>query len=273
MIFLEQIVKQCLMEEGQVIVTLEDLQISWEDLERLFIGVYEQAKDYILISDWVRDSINPDPTKKDWTHIKHLTINTGIMPRIMPDIPNNMYEFNPWTHEASALMNTNFTAEVGLHPTLDYLDYSKKLSLTANKKSRFTLPCDFDISSFKFENFTAFEDSTDSTRIILESNNGVGNFNTKTLIGEIIMDIDYTGNLEITSKYMGIKELDLVEELFYTWFKGALLCYIGAMKKQFDLSSVGLPFDINADNLLERGRMLLDKVEDLKGTKQHWSEF
>lgn len=273
MIFLEQIVRQALMEEGQVIVTLEDLQITWEDLERLFIGVYNQSKDYILISDWVRDTITPDPTPKDWTHIKHLTINTGVMPRIMPDMPNNMWEFNPYTHEASSLMNTSFTAEVGLHPTLDYLDYKQKVSLKANRKSKFRLPCDFDINSFSFENFTAFEDHRHPERIILESNNGVGNFNTKTLMGELIMDIDYTGNMEITSKYVGIKELDLTDELFYIWFKAALLSYIGAMKKQFDLSSVGLPFDINADNLLERGRQLMDKVEELKGTKSHWSEW
>lgn len=273
MIFLEQIVRQCLMEEGQVIVTLEDLQITWEDLERLFIGVYEQSKDYILMSNWVRDTITPDPTEKDWTHIKHLTINAGVMPRIMPDMPNNLYEFNPWTHEASALMNTNFTAEVGLHPTLENLTYKKGLNITANRKTRFILPCDFEINSFSFENFTAFPDSRNKNRIILESNNGVGNFDTKSLVGEIIMDIDYKGTLEIVSKYVGIKELDLTDELFYVWFKGALLSYIGSMKKQFDLTSVGLPFDINADNLLERGRMFLDKVEELKGTKQHWSEW
>ena len=45
------------------------------------------------------------------------------------------------------------------------------------------------------------------------------------------------------------------------------------MKKQFDLTGVGLPFDINADGLLERGRQLMDRVEELKGTKSHWSNF
>ena len=40
-----------------------------------------------------------------------------------------------------------------------------------------------------------------------------------------------------------------------------------------DLTGVGLPFDINADGLLERGRVLMDSVEKLKETKQHWSNF
>ena len=47
MIYLEQIVNQILREEGQVIVTLEDLQITWEDLESLFIGIFEQASQYM----------------------------------------------------------------------------------------------------------------------------------------------------------------------------------------------------------------------------------
>ena len=45
------------------------------------------------------------------------------------------------------------------------------------------------------------------------------------------------------------------------------------MKKQLDLSNVGLPFDINADQLLERGRQYMDRVEELKGTKSRWSDF
>ena len=51
MIFLEQAVNQILMEEGQIVVRLEDLQITWEDLENLFVGVYNQAKRYIVMYD------------------------------------------------------------------------------------------------------------------------------------------------------------------------------------------------------------------------------
>ena len=68
-------------------------------------------------------------------------------------------------------------------------------------------------------------------------------------------------------------ELDLTCELFYVWFKANLLTLIGSMKKQIDLNGVGLPFDISSDDLLTRGRELMAKVEELKGTKQHWSNF
>ena len=275
MIFLEQAVNQILMEEGQVIVRLEDLQITWEDLEKLFIGVYEQAKKYIVMYDWVEMTAGPEPQKTDWTHVKHMTINNGLrMQRIMPDFTSNMWEFNPYTQNISSLANINYSIEAGMAPPLKHLDYKTKLDLYANRKTTFVLPCDFELNSFKFENFIAFPDSRHEHRIILESDNGVGNFDTKRLRGEIIMDTDYSGTLEITSKYLGIDKIDMDDEMFMTWFRGALLCYIGAMKKQLDLTGVGLPFDINADGLLERGRQYLDSVEStLKGTKSHWSEW
>ena len=95
----------------------------------------------------------------------------------------------------------------------------------------------------------------------------------KRLQGVLMMDKDFKGTLKVKSKYVGIKELDLSCELFYVWFKAALMSYLGAMKKQMDLTGVGLPFDINGDQLLERGRQLMDSVQSLKETKQHWSNF
>lgn len=275
MIFLEKAVNQILMEEGQVIVKLEDLQITWEDLENLFVGVYEQAKKYIVTYDWVEMTVGPDPQKTDWTHIKHMTINNGLkMQRIMPDFTSNMWEFNPYTQNVSSLANINYSIEAGMAPPLKHLPYSTNLNLIANRKTTFILPCDFDLNSFKFADFTAFYDNRHDNIVILESDNGVGKFDTRRLRGELIMDIDYQGKLEITSKYLGIDRIDMDDEMFMTWFRGALLCYIGAMKKQLDLTGIGLPFDINADNLLERGRMYLDSVEStLKGTKSHWSEW
>lgn len=273
MIYLEQIVNQVLMEEGQVIVTLEDLQISWEDLESLFIGVFEQAKQYINIYDWQSAYLSQDPTEQDWTHIKHLTLDASILQRIMPDIAQNLYEFNPYTKQARTMMNARFSVEAGLNPTLTHLPYETKLTLYANQKTRFKLPCSFEPETFKFGDFEAFPDRHKEGRIILECDNGVGNFDTKRLMGEIIMDKDFKDTLSVTSKYVGIKELGLDCELFYTWFKGVLMQYIGAMKKQLDLTGVGLPFDINADGLLERGRQLLDSVHELKGTESNWSNF
>jgi hypothetical protein len=45
------------------------------------------------------------------------------------------------------------------------------------------------------------------------------------------------------------------------------------MKKQIDLQGVQLPFDLNGDDILARGRELSAKVEELKTTKMHWSNF
>jgi hypothetical protein len=137
----------------------------------------------------------------------------------------------------------------------------------------FMLPCTFRPDDFSFGDMEAYPDERHKGHIIIEGENGVGNFDCNHLTGSIIMDKDYKGTLKVKSKYVGIKELDLSCEVFYVWFKAAVMTYIGAQKKQMDLTGVGLPFDINGDQLLERGRQLMDRVEELKCTKQHWSNF
>lgn len=271
MIFLEQTVNQILREEGQVIISLDDLQITWEDLEGLFCGVYEQAKQYINIYDWTTDYLNTNPQERDYSHIKHITYsNATYMQRFMPDVPDGYWEYNPFTHKGSSLMASNFSLEVGKYPSLEHLDYDLSINLKKERKHIFTLPCSFYPEDFKFEDMIAFEDRH---KIILEGDNIFGEFDPKKLTGYLISDKDIKSTLSIKSKYFGIKELDLSCELFYIWFKGVLMCYIGAQKKQLDLTGIGLPFDINADGLLERGRQYIDKVEELKGTKSHWSNF
>lgn len=274
MIFLEQTVNQILREEGQVIVTLEDLNITWEDVESLFIGVYEQSKQYIGIYDWTTDYLTTSPSKREeYSHIRHINYTNQVsLQRYMPDVPGVYWEFNPYTKNASSLMASNFSLEVGKYPTLTQLDYEIPIELKENNRQVFTLPCTFRPEDFSFGDMEAFPDR-EKGRMILEGDNMVGQFDLKRLQGYLISDKDFKDTLKVKSKYVGIKELDLSCELFYIWFKGALMCYIGAMKKQMDLTGVGLPFDINADGLLERGRQLIDRVEELKGTKSHWSNF
>lgn len=275
MLYLEQIVNQVLREEGQTIVSLEDLQISWESLQDLFIGVYEQSKQYISIYDWVIDHVGLTPQERDqYAHVRHFTYNTMLsMQRFLPDLPGEYWEFNPYTKNISSLVNSSFSLEVGKYPTLENLDYEIYLDVKKEQKRYFTTPCSFYPEDFKFSDFIAYEDCKNSNKLILEGEHGVGGFDTKTLNGYLILDEDYKGYLSVKSKYVGIKELDMTCELFVVWFKAALMQYIGSMKKQLDLTGVGLPFDINADGLLERGRQLMDRVEELKGTKSHWSNF
>ena len=274
MIFLEQAINQILLEEGQTIVTLEDLEISWKQLENIFIGTFEQAKDYITIYDWTTQNMGPTPQKmSDWTNVRHISIAATPMQRMMPDYPHSFWDFNPYTKDGRSLAHINYAVDYGKHATLDYLEYSLPMSFTANAKKAFLLPCTFDENSFSLDDISANADAKDENNIILDGTRAVGNFDNKTLRGHLIFDTDYKGTLKVTSKYVGIKELDLTCELFYTWLKGNVLQFIGAQKQQIDLQGVGLPFDINGDHLLERGRQFIDRVEELKGTKSHWSNF
>ena len=175
--------------------------------------------------------------------------------------------------QAVSTVKLNKILEVAKYATLENLEYETELDVKKEQKKHFILPCSFHTEDFSFADFVAYKDNKDRDKIILESDNGVGAFNRKTLSGHLIMYIDFKGPLKVISKYVGIKEYNMQTELFVVWFQAALMQYIGAIKKQLDLTGVGLPFDINADGLLERGRQLMDRVEDLKGTKSHWSNF
>jgi hypothetical protein len=279
MIFLEQTVYQILQEEGQLVITLDDLGLTWKHLENLFVGIYEQSKGYLTIYDWEKEYLNTTPKRKDdWAHIRHLTYNTAYnMQKIMPDIARRFYEFNPYTKNASSLMHSNFSVDAAKYPTLEQLDYSLTLTGKAGRKVAFRLPCLFDVEDFKLLDMKAVETTGHHNclkeEITFAGESGSGEFDTETLTGFIKFKEDTTATLSVVSKYVGIKELDLTCELFYIWFKSALLTLIGSMKKQIDLQGVQLPFDLNGDDILARGRELSAKVEELKTTKMHWSNF
>ena len=302
MIFLEQTVNQILREEGQVLLKLSDLNITWEMLEQTFIGTFEQAKGYISIYDWTEELITSTPKKVNYSHIKHITYpSPNGMQRFMPDMPQQYWEFNPWTKKVSSLMNMNFNLEVGRYPTLEQLEYELDLTnIKKGKSKRFFLPCTptDDIKaqvngSAKEIHIEATEteysdveknDYLDNSRECpcqnsnetgLELTGDVNGFvNYDTLSGDIKFNEDFDSvTITFLSKYVGIRELDLSCELFYNWFKSNVLMLIGSMKAQIDLSSAGLPFDFNADGVLDRAKELRTKVEELKLNKSNWSDF
>lgn len=299
MIFLEQITNQILMEEGQIILNLSDLGITWEQIQALFIGTYEQAKKYLSIYDWEERVIGNQKQKVEYSHVKHITYNAyNNMQRFMPDVPQQYWEFNPYTKNISSLMNTNFSLEYGTYPHVDYIDYTVNLiNLEKGKVKSFILPFtplevigksgtdEININiretnyNYKGKNNYLEVDKQcvckSEDDVQYELNGDVnGNIDPKTLRGTIKPTKNYDSlDLVFTSKYVGILELNMSDELFYQWYKGNLLTMIGSVKSQINVSNQDMPFDFTQDNLLERGRQILEKVEELKGTKQHWSNF
>ena len=302
MIFLEQTVKQILREEGQVLLSLSDLGITWDSLEQLFVGTYEQAKSYISIYDWVNETIGQKPKKANFSHIRHITYNTNNLQRFLPDIPQQYWEFNPYTKNLSSLMNMNFSLEVGKYPTLDQLTYDIEFNnVKKGKPKRFTLPftpTDEIVTSVNGRIIDLNVQVTEQTYSDIDKNQHLdgsrncpcgstdsdfgleifgditGNLDLDTLSGSLTFNQDYDSvSITFLSKYLGIKELDMNCELFYNWFKSNVLMMLGSIKSQIDLSSSGLPFDFNSDALLDRAKELRAKVDELKINKSHWSNF
>ena len=306
MIFLEELVNNSLQEEGQIVINLSDLGITWDILEKLFIATYNESKAYLSIYDWQTSIINTNPTKfNDITHIRHITYNAyNNMQRFLPDVPGQYWEFNPYTKNTSSLMATNFSLEVGKYPTCEKQKYeidlnNVKKGTNVNFNLPFSIGEDIQVQDnksnqqFKITTKEVTYDNasdcrnpyldnsrncicgdTDNTTVLEIYGDATGAFNLNTLSGYVKFNKDYDSlRLIVTTKYVAIKELDLTCELFTTWFKGKLMTMIGSVKKQIDLQGVGLPFDLNQDDLLSRGRELMNRVEELKTTKMHWSNF
>lgn len=302
MIFLEQITNQILREEGQVILALPDLGITWDTLEQLFIGVFEQSKAYLSVYDWERRHITDQKEKYDVAHIRHITYNTtNQMQRFMPDVPQQLWEFNPYTHNVSTLMNSNYSLEVIKYAQCKQLDYPIMLDqVGANVNQRILLPfTPTDNINVKADGTALNVDVTSATNtetdndcnsyldnslpcpckggsnetILTYSGDMDGTFNSSNYIMNVKFNNDYNiVDMNLKSKYVGIAELNMTCDLFYKWYKAALLTMIGSIKSQVNMGG-DMPFDFNQDTLLERGRQLFAELEELKAKKQHWSNF
>lgn len=306
MIFLEEIVNNSLQEEGQIVLSLSDLGITWSDLERLFLATYNESKGYLSVYDWQTSVINTNPHKmNDITHVRHITYNAyNNMQRFLPDVPGQYWEFNPYTKNISSLMSTNFSLEVGKYPTCAKLPFTLQLNnVKKGQKVNFSLPFAIDTNLEISDNKSLEEikvkgkevkyassedcknkfldnsrtcicndsDSIYATEIVGDA---TGSFDMDSLNGYLKFSKDYDSlTVTFNTKYVAIQELDLSCELFVTWFKAKLFTMIGAIKKQIDLQGIGLPFDFNQDELLGRGRELMAKLDELKTSKMHWSNF
>jgi hypothetical protein len=277
MIFLEEATHQALAEEGQTIITLSDLEISWEMINSLFFNTYNQAKQYVPIYKWTTRQLTPHAiVDEDIINIKHITYNAyQNMQRFMPDIEQQTWEFNPYTKEIKGLVSTSYSLEYNTYSYCGQLPYAATLrNLKQGRKYAFYLPCMFSSSDFTITGqgleLEAGEPDEDGV-IALTGSLGSGTFDVNTLSGFIEPNINLDSiELKLTSKYYGILELDMTCELFFTWYKANLLALIASMKEQIDLQGVGLPFDINKDGLVARARQLRDEVENAKINKAHW---
>jgi hypothetical protein len=78
-------------------------------------------------------------------------------------------------------------------------------------------------------------------------------------------------NVSYTSKYEAIEDLDIGDEAFQTFFGADLLTSIGNIKAVTKFES--LPADFTADGLIEVGKTLKEKVEQMKDDRSFWYEY
>jgi hypothetical protein len=78
-------------------------------------------------------------------------------------------------------------------------------------------------------------------------------------------------NVSYTSKYEAVTDLQIGDEAFQTFFGADLLTSIGNIKAVTKFES--LPADFTADGLIEVGKTLKEKVEQMKDDRSFWYEY
>lgn len=287
MLFLDKCVKTALLEEGQVLVSLEDLGITDDDLNTLFEGIYEQARPYI--QRYVKKTISASTSPlylPDAVSIKRVSYNTFMNEynRTISDIAQSDWDFNPHTRMFTTFASMSYIVEYLTYPKCGNLEYSDTLVLNSNGKGKAKLPCKFEDFSllYRDDKYTINAEDSNFYYILInpetEDEKQVAKIDKNTLIlevttepvGDNITGVAYT----FTTANYAIEEWDMKCELFMVWFKAALLSMIGAIKEQAgNIDTASMPFDINRDSLLSRARELYAKLDDLKVTKSNWWEF
>lgn len=285
MILLEQIVNQCLLEEGQIVSSITDLGLDWDKLESLLESTYEQAKRYLQIYDTMTINASTTPQVIDnIEQVRRVTYDVFLnYNRLVQDIPQEYWDFNPNTKQFKTLASMQYIVEYLTYPACGYLTYTQNIASIQNKQNyTFKIPGSyeddtFEISKGNLKSYITGNDINDSNIAIISGDLCDGTLNLTTFKGTLtnFTDIGNTPDMQIsyTTKYKAIDKLGLHTELFNTWFKANLIGLIGAIKSQTTMSDIGLPFDTGGDNLLSRASELRDKVEQLKIDKQTWWNF
>ena len=284
MLLLEQCVNTFILEEGQLLVPFTDLGITWEQVETLFESTYEQARLYL--QKYVKKTMKLDTspvTIPEAVAIKRVTYDIYMdYNRLVPDIPQQNWNFNPHTKELQTFASTKYVVEYLTYPKCDYLEYSVTLQPDKYGIVKFALPGSFEEDTFRIHqgDVEAAKDySGDGIEIPIGGELGQGYYNTETYRGRFQFfdggEADLSPvTISFMTKYKAIEEWDMKNELFIKWFKANFLSMIGSIKEQAgNVDSASMPFDINRDGLLARARELYEKVEELKINKSTWWEF
>ena len=280
MIYLDKLLRTIQLEEGQTLVSFEDLGISDTDLNDLFESVYEQARPYAqsFVRKIIKGSMSPIKIP-DAVAIKRVTYNVyeGFI-RPVPDLSDNMWDFDPHTREFRSFATTNYVVEYLTYPECGYKDLSAILT-QKDGKLFISLPCKFNPETFTLSQGNLVATCSPSAKKGEYTINGTlgKGFISERGEGAVSLSSEATEDLvsmQCFSKFKAIEEWDMKVEVFVVWFKAALLSLIGSIKEQAgNIDSAALPFDVNRDTILGRARELWARVEDLKVSKSAWYEF
>lgn len=279
MLLLHEATYTILAEEGQVLVPLKALNFDKLTLERIFTSVAKKYQNKKPIRDKMIVNISPEgvelPNVRNILAVRPHIYNN--FDKIAAPLERNMWDWNANTRMLRSLLSYQVEITYIGDLTIAQLPVAYKGPYFSTNEGtiEFFLRGDFKSNSLKITKNGLFvkDSGMEAGLVKLAGSLGYGNVDPETLKVTLTITDPTPGNLDINffSKYNAVKELNLDNLVFMTWYGAELLKAVGTAKKITMIE--GLPLDITADGIMERARELQDKLEELLSQKSDWWNF
>ena len=282
MLTVEQAVEDIVLNNGMYAIPLTSFFCDWDKLNRMFINTLKKFEKYRpRLTQKVMYLDKYGVALPDALAVKSIAFyNMNMIPSQCEPCSSDEYDFDAY----SKILKSIGASEYLVHYLANYstakYDVTEDTFTTLDGENAVTLKLQAmpDITTMiitKGSNSYKLTSRTDAFCTFTDENN-TGN-TARLTYGNLKLVFKLTDtdaediNVSYTSKYEAVTDLQIGDEAFQTFFGADLLTSIGNIKAVTKFES--LPADFTADGLIEVGKSLKEKVEQMKDDRSLFYEY
>lgn len=283
MIFMEQAVRDVILNNGMYSIPLDVFSCDWGKLNTMFHNVVKKYQRYRPVVK--KEVMNVDNIVgahiPSALQIKSVAFWSATMiPSQTVPLDTDEYDFDPNTRilkaVGSSMFLVSYLSEYTYTTTPQHVTEETYSTLLKELKPILQLTAVPDITSIEIkvddDVYTAV--NRNSKMIQFE---GPGSDRAVLTLGNLALKFEFAENgtrqidVSYNAQYPALQNMDSVDEFLSAWLGSEILKSIGGIKLVTKFDS--LPTDITADGLMEYGRTLAEQVLDFQDRKSSWYEW
>ena len=277
MLTLEQATKDIILNNGLHVIPISVFSCNWRQLNQIFKNTVKRfqrfrpvIKEEVMPCNNITGTIIPTALQ-----VKSVSFYSGNMiPSQCVPLNSDEYDFDPQTKKLLAIGASNFLVRYCAEYTFEKVSIKEDTYYTLEDETDIEIELqsvpDLQTMSVEFGSFpfTAVKRSGDMIMFEGDAGKAVLMLNTLKMKFNIEMPEESEINISYKTQYEAVKELEVGDDFFYTWFGSEVLKSIGGIKLVTRFED--LPADVSADDLLGYGRELAQQVIDYQDRKSAW---